>query len=382
MKRSFFLLASCAAVFSLPAQDAAAGNWDVDTKINQEVVYHSNQQMLITNEKETYGSITTPSITIKSKTPTSGVLIDSSIQQNLFNDSSYNSTDLYTNARLSKKIQRWEAALGANVDYNTTRSSEVTTFGIDTHNDRHLGYAFTPEITFSPSVKDSLSISGGLNVSRYEDTTRNTNYNVYSSSFSWGHALTEFSTGFFSFNARRYQAQNDTDETVDSAGPSLGWRYQASENFSTVLSVGTEASRQEQNGGTTNNKWTWSSVFSGSLNYKNEQHDFTVQASRQQQPYSNGSSSLLTSISFAEAYKFNELFTGRVGAQYQGSKQSSLSSSNLKSRINANAGLSYRLTEAADIGASYRYKQEKLTNTSSTQKDNTALLSITYRPSF
>lgn len=381
-KRTVLHFVFVACTLALSANVALAGNWDIKSSIKQEASYHSNPQMLINNEEEIYGSITTPSISLESKTPTSTIFLKSSVAQNLFNESEYNSTDFYSSARLKRKIERWEAGLNAGFNYDTTRSSELTTFGVDTLNERHWGFNIAPEITFTPSTKNRITLSGGLNTSRYDNSTLHTDYNVYSAGFSWGHMLSQFSTGFFSLNARRYQTQNNLDETVDSIGPSLGWKMVVSEKLTTMLTIGSEASRQKSKTTTTTHKWIWNSIFSGSVNYKDEQHNLTVKVSRQQQPYSNGSSSLLTSLSFDERYHFNEKFTGNVSAEYQDSKKSSLSSSNLKSRIYSNAGITYHLTKQADLGASYKYKQEKLTNSSSTQKDNAFLLRVRYRPTF
>jgi len=374
----FFLLS----VFFISTTTSVAGNWNVKTSIKQEASYHSNHQMLIHNAKEIYGSITTPTITIENKTPTSSISLKNTIVQNLFNETEFNSTDFYNNNTLSRRTERWEATLNAGFNYNTTRSSEITTFGTETKNDRHIGYNLSPVITYTPSVKNSFTLSTGFNASRYENSARNTDYNIYSSNFSWGHALSQFSTSYLSLNARRYETQNNNDETVDSIGPSVGWRMILSEKLTTILTVGAEASRQKSSLSNTKKKWLWNNVFSGKLIYKNEQHNLSVTISRQQQPYSNASSSLLTDISFSEEYKFNNLLTGNIGSKYQRAKASSLSSSNLKSRWTANTGIKYSLTKKMNLGAYYKYKEEKLTNTNGKQTDNSFLLRFTYNPTF
>ncbi len=155
-----------------------------------------------------------------------------------------------------------------------------------------------------------------------------------------------------------------------------------SETLSTLVGVGAEATRQERAGLTQSSGWAWGATFSGGLTYKGEQDTITVKASRAQQPYSNGSSSLLTTFAATEKHRFNSLFIGDVDAIYQRAKKSALSSSNLKDKITAGAGVSYNITPTLDARAGYRYRRETLTNRSDVQTDNAGTLSIVYRPDF
>ena len=372
------MIALVCAGFLLKGNAAQAGNWQLFPTLEQSGMWQSNVLMSRQDPIELYGSITTANLMMSSKTPTSSLDFGGKVLQNIFNESGFNSTDFHGQVQAKKRVARWEAALKSSGDYDTTRTSEITSFGLDTKTVRHTAYSATPELTFQPNETNKIAASVTYSVSRYDDTIY-TDYNVANAKTTWTHQLTPQTSGLFLLKARRYQTENNTDKTVDSAGPSLGFHYAFSERLIARMTAGLEASKQEGEN-IAKSSWEWSTVFSGGLNFKGEQDVLDVTASREQQPYGNGTSSLLTALSFTENHAINQRYGIVIGGRYARAQQSATSSSTLKNQMSGNAGVVYHATQEVDVSALYRYREESYRGTSDKATDNSGMVNIQYRP--
>ncbi|MFA6280758.1 MAG: hypothetical protein WC612_08265 [Bdellovibrionales bacterium] len=358
---------------------AQAGNWRFEPAFSQGGSWESNALMRTRNPVELYGSITSVSLNALSQTPTAEVSFANTVKQNLFNEATYNSTDFHNQTQLLKRCTQWEALLGASGDYDTTRTSEITSLGTNTKAVRHWGLSVSPELSFIANATNKISVSTSAAVSRYDDKVY-TNYNLYAAATTWTHAFTADTSGLFALNARRYQTQNNIDETVDSLGPNFGLNITLTPRLTTRLMAGLEASKQDRTG-SPNASWEWSSVYSAALNYKGAQDTLSLGSKRAQQPYSNGTSSLLTSVYVQENHALSKLFSLVIGGDYARAEQSGIiTTSTLENKIGGKAGLVYHAFEDIDVDATYRYREESYRGTSNKAKDNAAMVTISYRP--
>lgn len=360
---------------------AHAGNWEYDLALTETGAYESNPELLSNGGKELYGSITSPSLSIKGSTPTSTFATRNVVTQNLFNQTDYNSTDFNTATSLSTESEHWEIGAKLRGSYDTTRTSEITTLNQETKSVRHWGYGISPDLSYKPTTQDKISTQIGYNVSRY-DGTNFTDYDTYSARLSWNRKLTEFSTGFLSGRAQRYQTKSSRSQYKDSVGPSLGWEWKATETLTTLISGGAEASRYVHYI-PDNRDWKWNGVYNGKVTYEGEQNKISLSIGREQQPYVNGTSSLLTKVVYDQTHRFNELVSGSIGLSYMDAERSEATNeTNLRSKISAKTGLAYQATQSISLGAQYQYQQQKLTNTSGDQSNNAVFMNLTYRPIF
>jgi hypothetical protein len=360
---------------------AHAGNWQYDLALSETAAYESNPELLSNGGEDLYGSVTSPSLSIKGSTPTSTFASRNVITQNLFNESDYDSTDFETANALSTRSEHWEVGAKLRGSYDTTRTSEITTLNQSTKSIRHWGYGISPDISYKPTTQDSISAQTGYNVSRY-DSTSYTDFDTYSAKLSWNRKLSEFSTGMLTGSAQRYQTKSGRSQYKDSFGPSIGWEWKASETLTTLLTGGAQTSRYV-NYAPGNKNWTWSAVYNGKVTYTGEQNSVSFSVGREQQPYVNGTSSLLTTVAYDQTHKFNELFSGSIGARYMDAERSEATSgANLRSKVSANTGLAYQATQTISLGAQYKYQEQKLTNTPGEQSNNAVFVNLTYRPVF
>ena len=78
-----------------------------------------------TGAKPLWGSITSPELTFNGKTPTSLLSVDALVNENLYNQESFDSTDLHSKVNFNEQMQQWGFQLLQTTDYDTTRTSEL-----------------------------------------------------------------------------------------------------------------------------------------------------------------------------------------------------------------------------------------------------------------
>lgn len=372
--RNVFSIALIAVGLANPALAQADG---FQAALSETGVWDSNPLMR-GGAKDLYGITSTPKLTYASKTATSYLGIETSADNNVFNQRKFNTTDYHAATTLKKSTQRLEVSLNGNVDYDTTRTSELSTFGLDSGVVRRLGYAVAPGASYKLSPVSSLETSGSYAKSQY-DSASYTDYHTLSLSSAYQRSFTELYVGAISLNARRYQADGGLRRRVDSAGPTAALQAVLSPEWTGQIRAGAEASREEQRG-TLVQDWAWSAVFSSDLTYKTERDVLRFSAVRAQQSYANGNDDLLTSISVREERNISPTLTISLGGSFQFSDNNEVNSSGLDKKYVGEAGLSYHITKSLDMTSHYRFRQETYTNRSDKPKQNVVRFGLTYRP--
>ncbi len=358
----------CVGALVLLATSASAENLKVEASIAEKGQRDSNPLMLTRGAKELYGSVTTPTVTITDNTPTTQLSAKISASENVYNQSNYNSTDGHAVTRLARQMTLWDVALGGTADYDTTRSSELTTLGFESAATRHLGYSASPEISYRLTPLNRLGLSGNYLHSEYDSTTL-TDYRTMSLTPSWTHVFTPLNRGSISVLAQRYQPLDYYNGRIDTVGPSLEWVSALTPRLTARLSGGTQATRR-YDGSSPGQAWQWDYVFSSNFSYNGEQDTTVLAATRAQQPYANGTEFLLTTLSLQETHKFTPALSLDVKASYQFSDSSAAAPGRLDSMWNGSAGLSYRITDRWDATTSYQYRHETLTGRSEAAQRN------------
>jgi len=371
-------LAFALAVLLSGVDTAAAGEWRFSPALSQAGLWEDNALMRTHDPIDLYGSVTKARLDITGRTPRSALSFDTTVEQNLFNETAFNSTDLHNASRLSLTTEGAEAALEIGGDYDTTRTSEVSTFGTAAKAVRHGGYRASPSLSWTLDAVNMLEVSSAYAASRYDDNVY-ANHDVYDADATWSYALTPSLRGLVLAHGRRYQSLDGTRERVDSVGPRAGFALDLNERIQARLTVGAEASSRESTT-TAQTPWEWGGVFSGSLRFQGEKDTLQTTASRSQQPYNNGSASLMTSLSAEETHRINASLSLKAGGHYAWAKSTALSSSSLEGKWGANAGVVYRFLPDAAVDASYRYREETYRNTAAKARDNAGMLTLSYTP--
>lgn len=345
----------------------------------QSAYFDSNPLFLTAGAKSLWGSITSPELIVNDTTPLATIRSDTILTSNNFNQSAFDSNDIHSKLNLTDQIQRWGMGLQGNVDYDTTRTSEMSNYGnLPLVPARHFGGTVAPQISYNFLPTDKLGLSGSYTSSHY-DSAAFTDYEVFSASPSYTHQFDPLNSGSFSVQAQRFRATEGTLNVVDTIGPSIGWRTQLTPQMKATASVGYDEARQEtaQN---PNASWTPQLNFAFGFNFKGIQDVIAADASRAEYPFGNGAEAFLTQVSLNDTRAISPAFAIGVGGNYQSAEYQSNAFGNLQSLAGGHASLIWHATNRLDVTTSYQYQHETLTDVSEGIQNHVGMMSVAYRP--
>lgn len=372
-------LAACVWSVAL-VSPALAEDLKVEASLAETAVWDTNPMMRTQDVKTLYGATTTPRFHLEKETPTSGLSLTTWLENNVFNLHEFDSTDFHGQTELNKKTQRLSTALGLTGDYDTTRTSELTTFGLDTGTIRHLGYSASPTVEYALSPLSKVGLTGNYSKSIY-DASNYVDYHTFSASTSYQQNFNERYAGVLALSARRYQSDEGPERFVDSIGPTLGVLATITPEWSAELRAGREVSRDKLDGMIVQD-WTWNSIYTAKLHYKGDQDQFLFSSERAQQAYANGTDSLLTTLAVRDDHRINELFSVNMALSYQFSDDEQTTDNRLDNLYAGNLGVTYHVTSSFGLSTSYGYKRETFTREDGIARQNIVRLGLTYRPEF
>ena len=377
-KRFLILCIMTGGLLTAPFQTAQAEGLTLTAMGTETGSYASNPLMVTRGAKPLMGSTTSPELIIKDTTQSSLLILDTRLDENLFDQTSFNSTDIHATANASGQGQLWSAALQQRTDYDTTRTSELTNYGITPVVTRHTGLSAAPQISYTPSARDTVSLAGTLTTSQYDNNVF-TNYETFAATPTYTHNFDQRNAAQLILQAQRYQTTKGPSIRVDSAGPSIGSKTTLSPRFTANATVGAQTSRQYLSG-IAASPWAWQYVFTANSSFKGEQNTINMDASRSQSPYGNGTEALQTKFALTESHALNPYITLNIGASYLTSTYQVAAVGNLKSLTSGNLGVAYHATNVLDITTSYQYRNESLTNVSKVAQDHSLMLNLVYHP--
>jgi hypothetical protein len=344
--------------------------------------YESNPLMLNGGGRMIYGSVTTPEIVFNGKTPTELLNVDALVNENVFNLSNFDSTDVHGKVNYTDKSEQWLFTLKQNTDYDTTRTSELfpTAFNgsLSTVPVRHLGLSLAPEVDYNATAIDKISLAGSIQDSQFENPIF-VNYGQAVITPGYTHEFDPLNSGTFNVQFQRYETTSGPQVYSDSVAPQIGWISKLTPRLTGQVSAGIQASRQ-YGSGAIQVPWQLNYVFAADLGFKGQQDNTHFNAARNDYPFGNGTDSLLTTYSITETHDINPLFSVNVGASYQTATYQSTATGDLDYLLTGSGGLTYHATERLDIAATYQYRRETLISTPGNATDNMATLGVVYHP--
>ena len=340
-------------------------------------IYDSNPLLRTQNATSITGSETTASLSYNGETPTTKFKTKLEAIRNQFNKSRFSSTDFRGFSGIKLDRGRWQVSLDAKGDYATTRTSELTTLGLDIDSTRRTAYSLAPSVSYSLSPRDALVVSGSWGETRYKDNAL-TDYRTYSITPAFSHNLTPKQQVQFAWLFNRYQSLDNTSQRVNTNGPSVSWSYVFRPYLSLNLSAGLLKTRYYGYANSTQQDDSYTPTYASALNYTGNNHDLELSIVKSRQAYANGTESYLTTLALEDDYKLNQNLSLNFGAQYQDAKQPPLSTSSLESAWSVNAGALYKLSQNWDMTASYKHKEEKLKNNNDSADQDVVRVGISH----
>lgn len=339
----------------------------------------TNPARLTNNYHTLVGSETTLGLTLGDINSTHRVYLDSILNHNRYNDSDFNTTNVHEALGLFKMNQRWLAGVEGRFDSDTTRTSEITSFGVASPKVRSTGYTLSPQLSFQQNTVDKWALNSNIAKTKY-DNSAFVDYTSLSLNPSYSHNFDPNNAGLLMFNFQRYDADDAVNSRTDSIGPSLGWTRVINDRLSTKVTGGVEKATKSSDISNDDSRINY--VFSAGANFKGEQDVTAISASRSQQQFANGGSTLLTSFDVTEEHALNDKLRFNAAANYSFTNFQDSTVVNLDSQYKASAGAAYNIYRNLDLTSKYQYLHQKLTSTSDPVKEHTVLIGVAYHPDY
>jgi len=321
-------------------------------------VYDSNPLMRERNARAIRGSETTASLGYNKETTKTTFRSALSATRNQFNNSKFNSTDFHGFSGMKLDLRRWQLSLDAKAGYDTTRTSELTTLGLDVDSTRVASYSVSPSVSYNLSPRSFLALSGNWNERRYDDASL-TDYRTYSITPAFAHNLTSKQQVQFSWLFNRYQSLENSQKRVNTTGPSVSWTYVFRPYLSLKLS-GSMLKTKYSGYASATDQDDYTPSYSSILSYTGNNHDLEFSVIKSRQPYANGTESYLTTFAVQDKYNVNQNVSLNFGADYQDAKQPPVSTDSLDNAWSVTAGALYKISRNWGLTASYKHKEEAL----------------------
>ena len=387
--RSAFLPVACGMIASnmlactaQAANEAPAAPSGLSAEINatQSATYDSNPLRLTHGETSLYGSTTSPELVLRKKTPTSLVESTTRVDANVYDHSEYNSVDMHEKLSLGRENQRWSATLNGNVDYDTTRTSELTNYALNLPMVRSTRISAAPQISYHINPRDALVLYSSAMTASY-DNRAYTNYNFYQISPGIQHQFDPQNTGSMTLNGQRYETARGKSSSSDSIGPSIGWTTILTPRLTVTANAGAQSTQNNgANKGADSSSWNY--VFAGGVTYHGTQDTLDFTAKRAREPFGNGTETLLDTFAVDGKHALNQKIELNGLAKYQSANYSTQPGINLDSGVTLGTGIAYRVVDDIALTADYKFRDESLTNLSGHVEQHIVMLGVSLHPSW
>lgn len=346
--------------------------------LDQALTYDSNPLKLVSGAKSLRGSETTATLSLKNYTTSNLYQLDSTVSQGLYSDADFNATNIHEKLYLARKNERFTTDIKALYDYDTTRTTEITSFGIRAPNVRNTKYSAAPNIAFQYSPLNTVGLRGSVLDSSF-DNRAFIDYRLYAADPYFKHKFDPRNSGTLNFNMQKYETQTGVQTTTTTMGPRLGWIWEYDDNLTARFNAGAEKSSQERaNSNRTHSQINY--VYSGNFTYRAQQLITDFNVSRGQLPTGNGVSYLLTDVNLKEAYLLNDRISLRGSLGYRYATYITNPGVNLDREYNGSGGIAYRIYKNLDLTGNYQYVQQKLTSGNGQLNSQSLIMGVSFHP--
>ncbi|MGE0109722.1 MAG: outer membrane beta-barrel protein, partial [Bdellovibrionales bacterium] len=323
-----------------------------------------------------YGSQKELDLSLNNESPLWETGINSYISQSFFNRSRFNATDFGGTLALTYHGQRTDLGLKTSAAKETVRTTETTNFGQNLGAAQEVNYDIQPSFDYHIGQRTHFLLSGRYINTSYDDS-RLIDYQETALTPSFAYDITETHRAALSLQYGYFRADNDDRTRINTLSPFADLTWSPNKRWSTLLCAGANISK-ERSHSLSDDDWQRDMIYEASLRFKGETNKTELRIVRQNQIYTDGNQSLLTSFILETSHKLNENLTLDGYASHQTSGASGRSS--LEHKTKASIGLTYQLFQTVALRGSYEYKIETYNDNSPHVQGNKALLSLLWHP--
>jgi hypothetical protein len=352
-----------------------AAEWSITSTLNQRFVADDNIQMQSGDASETFGSTTSPESRYRYRSPALDLNVFGRFDFARFNDSLYNREDQTLRSVSSYETTRSIWGLNADLERDSTRTSEVTDTGNFQSIATRLLYRVNPSYTFQLSQRDQIRLDVGYADVSY-DTNSLTDYQYYSSTAGWARVLSPATSVRLFGNA----ARQDTEIGVksDSFAVQAEVTHFFSPRLETTASVGPSYASTKSS---TAKNTSIGVRFSAQLKYVlDEQTSMTASASQSVDPSGGGSSRDRLVFGLSADHRFLPRLSFALSASLQDdSDPTGNNPASDRTYYSVSPSVRWRIAREWDLSASYRYRRQEL-GSGTDAESNAAVVSLNFHP--
>jgi hypothetical protein len=378
------LLTISAGGYSARAQD-----WVVKSGISQRVQYNTNLLLTPNDEVNTFGSVTTPYVTVERDGPNSRMTLDGKFKFAEYLDhSELDSQDQLVNFSGTKDVSdRSTLGLTAAFIRDTTLESEQDISGrfLD-ESVRFTRWQADPSWTYWLSPVDKMTLSGDYQTVFYASDLK-TDYQYYGGSVQWEHQLSEVAAVLASASYFRFDPDDILDTKTDIYGGLVGYRYTPSERLSLTGQVGLDydATHQDDIGSGTGDSDDFGYRVKFDFDYEvSEQTKAKLLLSHDTEPSGDGRQVTRNRANVILSYQVSDLTTLSFNAgylddqDYFGSSTGSNAADSQSRYYSVSPTVTFKITDDLNLDASYQFRYKTTEADNESANDNMAFLTLRY----
>ncbi len=360
---------------------ACAADVGLQVKGTETVEHNSNPLLLGSGAKAVTGSVTSPEVVISDDTPMEHLDLDQRVDLNWFNLPGFTSVDSHSQFHSKATGELVFGSLNGVLDYDTTRTSEAATSGVNTAGIRHTGITASPQAGLNLSAADQAILNGSYFRSVYTNTVLYTDYDVFGLSPVYQHAFDSLNTGAAFIQTSHFVTTTGPRVTFDVIGPQIEWIHKFAQTYSATGSVGYQETSSTfpatiTNSATTSRRWDY--VYSIDLGYTGQQDKTHFTSTRTSTPSGLGTESLTTSFTATESHSVTARVALELSLSYQRENYTVQIPGVQRSLAGVVPDIRFHLTRTVDLVPTYSYQRQAVLGSAISATSQAFLVHLTY----
>lgn len=367
------------------AERSFAQEWTLTSNLSEKAFYNDNLLLNPHNPLSTFGSETTPVLSLERKSPTSTVNLTGQFPYSAyFGHSDLNRADQLVNLDAQKDLsERSQISFSGAFQHDTTLQSEQDA------SDRFLAkpirftrFDASPTWTYLLGPIDQLTLSGSYSDVNYA-TNEKIDYRYYGPTIAYQHNLSELSAVTGSLQYNRFEPDDIVDTRTDVYGGLVGYSYTPSERLQVSGSVGLSYNVTRSD---IRDDDSLGYRLKFDLNYLiSEQTRLVVSLSHDSEPSGDGRQVTRNRARAAFNYRLDELTTLGLDTNYTDNEDyfglqnsTNSSSQNLSRYFSVRPSVTFQLTEDLSLVAQYQFRHKIFQSEGGSATSNAAFLLLQY----
>jgi len=292
-----------------------------------------------------------------------------------FNDDIFNSEDQTLRFVSGYKTARSVWALNADLERDSTRTSELTDTGNFEVIATRLRYSLRPSYSYQVSQRDLIRLDVGFTDVSYDAGTL-TDYRYFTAAGRWERSFSQLTTLSLSANAARQETENDVES--DSYSLQAG----VSHSFSPRLEISAHVGPRFSSDKLPTGKQSGVGVQSGArVRYDmDEQTSVSASATHSVEPSGGGSLRDRRRFSISARHRYLPRLAFAFSADYQeDSDPNGNNAASDRTYFSVSPSVTWQMKQDWDISAFFRYRQQEFSG-GSVGASNSVILSLNYHP--